>query len=200
MIYYLGGGTCCGKSTVTEHLRGRYGLCVYKLDDDLFDFLRRMAEEGHPLAAAELTRSPEEAWMRDPALLCEETILLYRDMAPYWQAALAARPDDRPVLAEGAGFMPELMQAIGVPRDRYLCMAPTRSFQYDRYARRPWIDQILAGVSDREAAFRNWMERDVLFADRMMREAEALGYPTLRIDGSRSIEETAGIIAKSFHL
>lgn len=46
---------------------------------------------------------------------------------------------------------------------------------------------VLEGTSNPEQAFENWMQRDILFAQMVRKEAQKLGYPSLMTDGSRSI-------------
>ena len=62
----------------------------------------------------------------------------------------------------------------------------------EKYAQRPWISHVLAGCSDKEKAFYNWMERDALFARCAAENARALGNPVIVNDGTPSVEEMYG--------
>ena len=66
-------------------------------------------------------------------------------------------------------------------------MTPTADFQTKHYQQREWVPYVLEGTSNPEQAFENWMQRDILFAQMVRKEAQKLGYPSLMTDGSRSI-------------
>ena len=56
------------------------------------------------------------------------------------------------------------------------------------------------GCSDKEKAFENWMERDVLFAKQVRRECEECGVPCLVNDGSLSLDEMYEQVKELFSL
>lgn len=200
-VYYLGGGTCCGKSTVTERLIDKYGFTLYKLDDYIFDYLERLAESGNEIAVKQMNESMQEMWLgAAPFEMCDEELQLYRAMFPLAQEAIAALPQQAPILAEGAGFLPDLMHGAGVQPGFYACIVPTPDFRRAQYAKRPWIDRFLEGVDDKEAAFQNWMQRDALFSEAVLADAQSLGYPTYVVDGAKGAEETLAFVERAFHL
>ncbi len=190
-IYWIGGSPCSGKSTVAQMISDRLGMDYFKLDDLLEELITRAAENGGESCAAVIAMTPEQTWMRDPKEQCREEFAIYREIFPYAMEKLttAAAAAGRPVITEGAGWLPELMQNIGVERSRYFCLVPTRVFQMVEYSKRPWIDYVLEGCSDKEAAFANWMERDVQFALRAAADARRRGYPVMVNDGSPEIED-----------
>ena len=76
-VYYLGGGTCCGKSTVTEQLVEKHGFTLYKLDDYIFDYLERLAKAGNNIAIKQMAESVEEMWLGDtPSVLTAEELMI----------------------------------------------------------------------------------------------------------------------------
>lgn len=64
-----------------------------------------------------------------------------------------------------AAFLPSLMQICNIDRKHYVNITPTPEFQISHYKERPWVSYVLEGCSDKEKAFINWMNRDILFAD-----------------------------------
>ena len=97
-------------------------------------------------------------------------------------------------------FLPLLMQAQGIPSTRYIAIIPSRDFQISRYQQRPWIPHVLRDCTDPEAAFANWMERDVLFAEDIRRQCLQAGSSCLLTDGSISPEERLAQVAAHFRL
>lgn len=197
-IYYIGGSPCSGKSTVAEALCARYGLTYFKADDHLDAFTARGAAEGLPVCQRIQSMSPEEIWMRPPHVQCREELDYYAEIAPFVMEKLSQLPT--PVLAEGAAFLPSLMQAQGVPAERYIAIVPSEEFQISRYRQRPWVPHILQGCADPDAAFSNWMARDVLFAQDVRSQCSHLGYPCLITDGSVSPKVRLAQVAAHFGL
>lgn len=198
-IYYLGGGTCCGKSTATELLCEKYDMQLFKQDDYLFDYLEQLAATGHKIAAKQLSQSMEEMWLGTTAAeMCAEEMQLYAAMLPLSLASIAALPGQGNVLAEGAGFLPALIHNAGVDMRHYACIVPTTDFRRSEYAKRPWISQYLVDVSNKEAAFENWMERDALFSETALTQAQCLGYETYVVDGSEPISRTVCVLERVF--
>lgn len=200
-VYYLGGGTCCGKSTVTELLVKKHSFTLYKLDEYIFHYLERLANDGHEIARKQMNQSMQEMWLSaTPAEMSAEEIQLYSAMLPLAREAIAQLPQQAAILAEGAGFLPGLMHRAGVRPGFYACIVPPPEFRKAQYAKRTWIDQYLDGVSDKDAAFQNWMRRDDIFSKAVLADARRLGYPTYVVDGTANVEETAVFVEKAFHL
>ena len=61
-------------------------------------------------------------------------------------------------------------------------------FQMTQYKKREWVSRILADCSEKEAAFGNWMQRDILFARQVKSDCVRLGIPYLMNDGAQSID------------
>jgi 2-phosphoglycerate kinase len=193
-IYFIGGSPCSGKSTIAERLTEKYKFQYFRFDDFLEEYISRGVEEGHKLFEKVASSSMEEMWMRSPSELCAEEIALYEIMFSYAMDDLLKLSPEKPIIAEGAGFMPSLMSKLNVDENHYICIVPTREFQMEKYEERDWISDYLSDCSDEKKAFENWMERDVLFGKVMLQEAEQLGYPTLIVDGRKSIEENVEIV------
>lgn len=198
-VYYIGGSPCSGKSTAAEALAEMYGLAYFKADDYLDEFTARGAAAGLPVCREILRMTAEETWMRPPQVQCREELDYYREVFPFVMEKLAALSAPY-IVAEGAAFLPGLMQAHGIAADRYIAIVPSRDFQFSRYRQRPWVPQVLQDCADPDAAFVNWMERDALFALEIRRQCEASGYTCLLTDGSTTPTERLAQVAAHFHL
>lgn len=73
-------------------------------------------------------------------------------------------------------------------------------FQISHFRQRNGIPYVLDGCSNLEAAFDNWMERDVLFAEEVVQECNVLGYQSIRNNGELSIEELVHKVSIHFGL
>ena len=198
-IFYIGGSPCSGKSTVAKALAARYSLAHFKVDDHLDTFTARGAAVGLPVCRRILGMSSDETWMRPPHLQCREELDYYAEIAPLVTEELRQLPNQR-ILAEGAAFLPLLMQAQGIPSTRYIAIIPSRDFQISRYQQRSWVPHVLRDCTDPEAAFANWMERDALFAESIRQQRMQAGYSCLLTDGSISPEKRLAQVAAHFRL
>ena len=199
-IYYIGGSPCSGKSTAAEAIAERYGFHYFKVDDHLDRYMQLAAEDGKPCCARIAQMSPEEIWMRDPAVQCEEELQIYREIFPYVMAELEEAAAKGNVITEGAALLPELVKQMNIPCHQYLAITPVKAFQVFHYKKREWVPYVLAECSDRERAFDNWMERDALFAGAVQRQCEVLGYASIINDGTVLPEQMLNWVMAHFGL
>lgn len=199
-IYYIGGGTCCGKSTIAELLCAKYDFTYYKLDDYLEPYVSKLSLDGHFLAKHIQTLSQEETWMRTPNEQFLEELALYNNMFDYAKKDIEFISDGKMILAEGAGFLPNIMKSEHISSNNYICIVPTKEFQIEKYSKRSWIKNYLEGISDQNLAFSNWMERDVIFSEHVLAQAQLLGYKTIVVDGKKSVDEILAIVEYTFRL
>ncbi len=197
-IFFIGGSPCSGKSTVAEALSTQFGLTYFKADDHLDEFTTRGAAEGLPVCQRIQRMSPDEIWMRPPQEQCQGELDYYAEIAPFVLEKLRHQP--RPIIAEGAAFLPSLMRAQSIPADRYIAIVPSADFQISRYRQRPWVPHVLQGCTDPDVAFDNWMARDVLFAQDVRLQSIRAGYACLITDGMVSPEERMAQVAAHFRL
>jgi len=99
------------------------------------------------------------------------------------------------IITEGAAYLPKLMKKLGVPKDRYLAITPTKDFQVEHYSRREWVPFVLEGCSDKEKAFSNWMERDALFAKEVQKQCAEEQYVSIINEGSIEVDKMVEMVA-----
>jgi len=127
----------------------------------------------------------DEIWMRDPQEQCDEEFAIYRETAVYAFEELN-RIKAPLIIAEGAAFTPEVMKRYKA--EKYICIIPTPDFQISHYRQRSWVPYVLDGCTDKEKAFDNWMQRDILFAAKVKSDCAEQGITCLVNDGNRSEE------------
>ena len=125
--------------------------------------------------------------------------LLSRKIFPYVKSYVI-KNQSRLLLVEGAGLLPHLVKNLECPASSYLCLTPTVDFQKKHYIQREWVPYVLEGTTNPEQAFENWMQRDILFAQMVRKEAMKLGYPSLVTDGSQPKNQTAEEVARLLKL
>ena len=185
-IYYLGGSPCSGKSTIAEMISKEYGFQYFKADDFLMDFISKGVNDGNKWLTSISEMTLDQMWLQDPEKLKEDELLNYQNLYPYFAKAIKGLDSNTPIIAEGAAFLPSLMQGKDI---QYVCIVPTKEFQMKHYSQRDWVHEYLADCSDPKTAFSNWMGRDALFALSVLEQAKERGFATLVVDGSKTIDE-----------
>lgn len=196
-VLWLGGSTCAGKTTVARLLAAEHGLRLYACDDAFEDHRRRALPERHPgfhrimdLSGPELCALPVERQV-------EGLTDFYRDQMDMIVEDLLVLPGSGPILAEGSGLLPELVAPLLADPGKALWMIATPEFRRQRYPERgSWVRETLDSAADSAETFRRWMARDDILAERRSERAAALGLAVLTVDGSRTIAETAGAVAR----
>ena len=67
---------------------------------------------------------------------CAEEIAIYEMMFSYSINDILKLSPEKPIIAEGAGFMPSLVKRLNVDKAHYICIVPTREFQIKKYGER----------------------------------------------------------------
>ena len=199
MLYMIGGSPCSGKSTLASLLARKYDSLHIKLDDLVDEMMSQASVDSQPICLLRQDRNPEQIWMRNPEEMADEEWRFYEEIFPYVKSYLI-KNQDRPLLVEGAGLLPHLVKELECPVPSYLCLTPTADFQKKHYKQREWVPYVLEGTTNPEQAFENWMQRDILFAQMVRKEAMELGYPSLIADGSQSEKQTVEEVARLLKL
>jgi hypothetical protein len=199
-IYYIGGSPCSGKSTIAEAISKKNDLYYYKVDDFLDKYTQMGAEAGKPTCTKQSTMTPEETWMRNPVEQNIEELQFYEEIFEFILEEIKSISDHSRIITEGAAFTPNLMKKHNVAKQRYVNITPTPEFQISHYRQREWVPYVLDGCSDKEKAFMNWMNRDVLFAEAVREQCGLLGYKAFVNDGTQSVAELMRKVCLQFNM
>ncbi|GAB2572125.1 hypothetical protein Aab01nite_03620 [Paractinoplanes abujensis] len=175
-VFWIGGGSGAGKSTVARTLAGRYGLGLYDTDAVMSDHARRADPRRCPYLAAFLTMSMDERWLRPPPTMLETFHWFRGEGFDLILDDLAAHP--KPVLAEGFRLLPTL-----VPQPaNAVWLLPTPEFRRAAFDTRGSTWQIAGRTSDPPRALAGLLERDRLFTERLRAETREHHLPSITVD------------------
>ena len=195
-VYWLGGSSCAGKSTIARLFADELGFELYAIDPKWFgDHLHAADPERHPGMVKyreSLGPTLPEIFNTVPVDdLVESQINFFIEEFEMIVDDLYELPKDRPILAEGTALLPPQVGQITDP-NRAIWLVATESFERkirqeriekdsnERFIPAPWFDNLIAWSSKRRA--------------RTVSEAQELGLEVLETDGSRSIENTFEMI------
>lgn len=198
--YILGGSPCSGKSTVAEKLSDQFNFQYYKVDDFEKEHSNRCQPDLHPTMFKYSRMGWNEIWSRPVSIQVEEELKYYRERFEMIIEDLDQYDPGKPMILEGAAYLPELLKEYKANPGKVLYMVPTKEFQVHHYHQRPWIKQILKECTSPEHAFENWMMRDYLFGQQVLRQAKIYHFMTLIVDGRLSISDQFEQVRQYFKL
>lgn len=198
--YILGGSPCSGKSTIAEMLSAQYDFHYYKADDYESEHMQRAHLKQQPVMFRYSKMGWDEIWSQSPEKLLTDEFTYYHERFPFILEDLSQRQLEKPVILEGAAFLPDLIHQYPVTRENIVFMIPTPEFQLHYYSQRPWIQSILKECHNPQQAFENWMKRDELFGQKISRQANRYGYQVIVVDGSVDISTEFERIRDQFKL
>lgn len=199
-IYWIGGSPCSGKSSVAEQLAESCNLSLYRVDDHYGEHIEQINPVRHPTMALLSQMSWDDLWMRPVELQVETALAFYGEIFEMILADLKMIKHKSEIIAEGVALLPSNLLKIGIPTEKAFFLVPAPDFQWKYYSQRPWIKDILDKTTDPETAFKNWMQRDIRFAEIIIAQAEEYGYRVIVVDESRTFEENLGAVSDHFAL
>ena len=201
-VYWIGGGSGAGKSTVAHRIAARHGLRVYATDDVMADHARRSSHEDCPLLRSFMAMDMDERWVNRPPKTMLETFHWFRGEGfRLIVEDLLRLPRQHGVIAEGFRLLPLLVEPLLSAPGRAVWLLPTPDFRRAVVEGRggaAW--GFLAQTSDPERALRNLLERDRMFTDALREEAARVGLPAIEVDTTTTEDDLAERVTDVFGL
>lgn len=169
------------------------------MDDFLEKYIKAGASKGYKICKKQNSMSAEEIWTREPSLQCEEELIFCKEIFEFILEDLR-KIKEKNIITEGAAYLPELMKRLNIDKNKYISIVPSKDFQISHYKKREWISFVLEECQNKEKAFSNWMNRDILFAQEVQRQCIKKEYVSIVNDGSIEIDELVHKVAVHFNL
>jgi hypothetical protein len=190
-VYWIGGGSRAGKSTVARRLAVKYGFQIYDTDAAMRSHSQRPSAHSHPLLTRFLAMDMDERWLtRSPDVMFETFPWFHGECFEMIVHDLVSMPTDPPIVAEGFRLLPDLVQPLLSSPNQAIWLLPTPAFREAVIAEKGgW--EFLARTSDPKVAVHNLLERDRIFTIHLANGTARLGLPTLPIDLATTEEDVA---------
>ena len=188
-IWWIGGVTCSGKSTVAKLIAEGTDRQVYSTDDHFAKHAKSATKEHHPTMYSYQHDDEWLKWVRELAPERSSAVWLqfYHERCSMIVDDLA-KVQDPPLVAEGVDLLPELVVPHAT-EGKAAWLVPTRSFFEAHYAEREWVSE--------EPDERTWQ-----YYSRMIRHVDdgvrRHGGTVLQVDGDVSPQEIAGSLMAKF--
>jgi SAM-dependent methyltransferase len=109
-VYWIGGGSGAGKSTIARRLADRHGLRLYSTDDVMADHGRRINPSDAPLLRAFAAMDMDERWLnRSPQVMLETFHWFRGEGFGLIAEDLRELSRESSVIAEGFRLLPDLV-------------------------------------------------------------------------------------------
>lgn len=185
-VYWIGGGSGSGKSTIARRLADQYGIQVYDTDAVMPDHARRMPAEDAPYLARFAAMDMDERWVsRTPREMLDTFHWFHGEGFSQIIEDLLQLPTGQPVIAEGFRLLPELVRPLLADTRHAVWLLPAPQFRQDVFDARGgtgWA--FIAKTSDSQRALDNLLQRDALFTDRLAEQTCQLGLTALPVDAT----------------
>jgi 2-phosphoglycerate kinase len=201
-VYWIGGGSGAGKSTIARRIAARMSLRVYATDDVMADHARRSKPEDAPLLHKFMAMDMDERWLnRSPQTLLETFHWFQGECFSMIVDDLLALPSQPAVIVEGFRPLPRLVKPLLTEATRAIWLLPTPAFREAVIETRggsAW--GFLAKTSDPHRALRNLLERDRMFADILRDETARLDLHAIEVDVTMSEDDLVKRVTEVFGL
>jgi hypothetical protein len=200
-VYWIGGASGSGKSTIARRLADKHGMRLYSTDEAMGDHARRWLPEGCPNLTEFVKMSMDQRWVdRSPPTMLETFHWFRGEGFGLIIEDLLALPSDQGVLAEGFRLLPHLVKPLLHDRSHSVWLIPTPEFRLAAFESRGTMWSIPNKTSNPKRALSNLLERDRLFTERLQGMVETTGLPAVTVDGRLTEDALESCIAGKFGL
>ncbi|MEV5747914.1 shikimate kinase [Actinoallomurus sp. NPDC052308] len=201
-VYWIGGGSGSGKSTIARRLADRHGLPLYDTDAVMPDHARRMPAEQAPYLGRFAAMDMDERWVtRSPQEMLDTFHWYQGEGFALIVEDLLALSADGPVIAEGFRLLPDLVRPLLAETGHAVWLLPTNEFRQKVFEGRggpAW--GFIAKTGDPQRALRNLLQRDAMFTDRLTEQTRQLGLNGFTVDPTITEEDSVRRVAAVFGL
>jgi hypothetical protein len=187
-VYWIGGASGSGKSTIARRLAERYGMQVYDTDAVMPNHARRTEAEETPYLARFAAMDMDERWVnRTPREMLDTFHWFHGEKFSNIIEDLLRLPADQLVIAEGFRLLPDLVQPLLADPRHAVWLLPSPQFRQAVFEARGGIGwAFIAKTSHPGRALDNLLQRDVLFTDRLAEQIRQLELTALSVDATIS--------------
>jgi hypothetical protein len=200
-VYWIGGGSGSGKSTIARRLAAQHGLRVYSTDEVMSNHATRSTTERSPFLTRFMGMDMDERWVnRSPETMLETFHWFRGEGFSLIVEDLRALPKEPQVIAEGFRLLPHLVKPLLAAPHHAVWLLPTPEFRWAALDGRGSLWAIAGKTNDPEKALRNLLERDRMFTDRLYEETNRLELRAIEVDTTMTEDDLARRVAHALGL
>ena len=201
-VYWIGGGSGAGKSTIAQRIAAQHGLRVYSTDDMMADHARRSSNDDCPLLHSFIAMDMEERWVnRSPKTMLETFHWFRGEGFNLIVEDILRFPRECGVIVEGFRLLPHLVKPLLAEPGHAVWLLPAPAFRQAVIERRGGSEwAFLTRTTDPQRALHNLLERDRMFTDILREETTRLGLSAVEVNTTMTEDELARRVTEVFEL
>jgi 2-phosphoglycerate kinase len=200
-VYWIGGGTGAGKSTIARRVADRHGLRVYATDDAMADHDGRFTPQEAPLLSRFKAMDMDERWVkRSPQTMLESFHWFQGELFGLITEDLLRLPPEPGVIAEGFRLLPRFVKPLLAEHGHAVWLLPTPEFRRAAFASRGSLWRIAGKTNDPNKALVNLLERDRRFTELLCEETKRVELPAIKIDTTMTEDDLTARVTEKFGL
>jgi Shikimate kinase len=201
-VYWIGGGSGAGKSTIARRVAAEHGLQVYDTDELMGDHAKRSTPEDCPLLLRFMAMDMDQRWVnRSPQEMLDTFHWFRGEGFGMISEDILRMPAHTGVVSDGFRLLPHLVTPLLSVTSHAVWFLPTPEFRRSVFDSRGGAQSgFIAKTDDPQRALRNLLECDAMFTERLRDETERLGMNTIEVNSSMIVEELAGRVEEMFGL
>ncbi len=200
-IYWIGGGSGAGKSTIARRIAARHGWLRYATDDVMSDHAGRTTPDDSPFLSKFKAMDMDERWVhRSPQTMLETFHWFRGEGFNLIVDDLLRLPRQPCVIAEGFRLLPRLVQPLLATPGQAVWLLPTPGFRRAALDSRGSMWDIARKTSDPDRALRNLLERDRLFTERLHEQTKHLHLRVIEVNLTMTEDDLTERVTEAFEL
>ncbi|WP_107122795.1 hypothetical protein [Streptomyces caeruleatus] len=199
-VYWIGGGSGAGKSTIARRLADRYGWRLYATDDVMGEHARRTTPQEAPFLHRFMAMDMDERWVnRSPRTMLDTFHWYHGEGFGLIVEDLLRLPREPCVVVEGFRLLPHLVKPLLAVPEHAVWLLPTPEFRQNVFRSRAAAGEgFVRKTSDPAKATRNLAERDQMFTSRLRTETRRLQLHTVQVGITMTQDELAEQVTTLF--
>jgi hypothetical protein len=200
-VYWIGGGSGAGKSTIARRIAARHGLDLYATDEVMSDHASRSTPEDSPFLTEFTAMDMDERWVnRSPETMLETFHWFRGEGFGLIVEDLLRLPKQPGVIVEGFRLLPHLVKPLLAVPDHAVWLLPTPEFRRSAFEDRGSLWEIARKTSDPQTALRNLLTRDRMFTEHLHEETKHLQLHVIEVDTTMTEDDLAERVTEAFGL
>ncbi|MEQ7010931.1 hypothetical protein ABN028_32585 [Actinopolymorpha sp. B17G11] len=200
-VYWIGGGSGAGKSTIARRLAAAHGLHLYSTDDVMSDHASRSTPEDSPYLSEFVAMDMDERWVNRPPETMLETFHWWRGEGfGLIVEDLLRLPREPRIIVEGHRALPGLVKPLLAAPTNAVWLLPTPDFRRAAFDSRGSTWEIARKTNNPKRALHNLLERDRLFTNRLYKEAASLELRVIDVSTTMTEDDLAERVSEAFGL
>ena len=197
-VYWIGGGSGAGKSTIARRVAVRHGMHLYATDDVMSDHASRSTPDDCPLLSAFMAMAMDERWVNRSPVTMLETFHWFRGEGfGLIVEDLLRLPENPSIIVEGFRVLPRLVRSLLAVPTQAVWLLPTPDFRRAAFDSRGSLWDIARRTSDPQRALHNLLERDRMFTDQLRGEVTGCDLGVIDVDTTMTEDDLAERVTKA---